>query len=569
MLRLLVLAGIAAVAICGLVWVPHVNTTELYADGRSQLQDDRNMVREAELNSLDPLADESRHSRWSGRERPFAESERSAMASVKDFSDKSEPSQLSELSVRAQSPHSHLREYDSEEAKAAAQYKRDHKYGWRREYERHVRQTEPLKQRLQDDHRQYLKEERKEVLAQLQREGLDGPHRANDAVLHVSSTEPDRSELKQRVPHWIRLKQYQYNLPQRLASMPHNKQELLSYDGAGRNGAQNLEPAKKARLSSLAQVSTSDGNGMIEALDAQDSVLPRHAKAFDLVQKEIKPHASKNTAKSLQSDLDVIKQTLVGLSSQMGSIKQQQTDDEAHEASIDSTVRKTLSKAAAASMEASRLASILKSKKVYASPGKQSQPKPESAKLSLSQKKVQAHQLEQKGHKMAQTMKLAISPTTQLASAGASPLAQAQTMFGAGGQQAVEDKVIFDEYNKQWAQYVKDFDAKYEPEKYAKNLLKVEEEVAKKAGEDLDKAKKKLLDAAKKAAKDAMEGKKVDAPKSGVDKRFKEYERIAKNVVGHHIWYGNKGYGTGTVVAAAKNAYAPSPMTPQERAIFS
>ena len=31
----------------------------------------------------------------------------------------------------------------------------------------------------------------------------------------------------------------------------------------------------------------------------------------------------------------------------------------------------------------------------------------------------------------------------------------------------------------------------------------------------------------------------------------------------------NKGYGTGVVVAGAKNAYTPQAMTPQERAIFS
>ena len=37
-----------------------------------------------------------------------------------------------------------------------------------------------------------------------------------------------------------------------------------------------------------------------------------------------------------------------------------------------------------------------------------------------------------------------------------------------------------------------------------------------------------------------MEGTKVDAKKSGVDARLKEYEKVAKNIVGHHIWYGRK-----------------------------
>jgi len=328
-------------------------------------------------------------------------------------------------------------------------------------------------------------------------------------------------------------------------------------------------------------------NGIVDMLDDQDEAQAHnqaHYRAHN--QAQYQTH-KKTTAKSLQTDLDVIKQALAGLSTQMGSIKQRQAQDEHHDTEIDATVKSALSKAAKASIDAARLQAVLKTKKLYqtqtldAKPSTQGATKlpqrtVKSTKSSLAQQKAAAHKLEEQGHKMAKTMQLALAPATMLAAGGGSgsateqsPLAQAETMFGVGGQQAVEDRVIFDEYNKQWAAYVKAFDTKYDPEKYAKNLVKVEKELAKKAGEELDKAKKKLLDAAKKSAKDAMEGTKVDAKKSGVDARLKEYEKVAKNIVGHHIWYGNKGYGTGVVVAGAKNAYTPQAMTPQERAIFS
>merc|ERR1711998_673583 len=120
----------------------------------------------------------------------------------------------------------------------------------------------------------------------------------------------------------------------------------------------------------------------------------------------------------------------------------------------------------------------------------------------------------------------------------------------------VQDKVIFDEYQKQWASYVK-------------NLDTVEKEVAKKQGDALKKTKKKLLDAAKKVAKDAMEGALVPAKEPGVKARFGQYEKVATNIVTHHIWYGNKGYGTTNSVSAPKNEYKKTPMTPQERPVFS
>ena len=70
----LVLGGFAAMTMCALVWAhgfSAVRETELYADQDSgrQYEADRRIVRRAELDSLDPLADESMQSRWSGRER--------------------------------------------------------------------------------------------------------------------------------------------------------------------------------------------------------------------------------------------------------------------------------------------------------------------------------------------------------------------------------------------------------------------------------------------------------------------------------------------------------------------
>ena len=108
---------------------------------------------------------------------------------------------------------------------------------------------------------------------------------------------------------------------------------------------------------------------------------------------------------------------------------------------------------------------------------------------------------------------------------------------------------------------MKDFDKKYDPEKYAKNLDKVELDVAKKTGDSYDKAQKKALDAINSKDKDIMKGDTVPSSDAG-KARYDHYVLEAKNNMAHRQYYGNKGYGTGLVIVGAKGAYIPTPLVP-------